>query len=154
MEKLQLEGAGPTKAPDLVTRWSVQRLEGSSSQEKGFPGFLVLGHGLKQQLRSMAGKSQALEVLADPGMAINEPERCEGWSPSPELKAHLPSHEEIHAAKALATLPNPGHPHIESPPVSGQQGDDSVGFTHIHLPKNDNFEGIGHRLNQAMEIKK
>ena len=98
----------------------------------------------------MRGKTQALDIRPNPRKIREDLGIFKAWFSRLVTEITGAQHEQIQATKSLATLPCPRDSDFEPSAKIGQQGDDAVGLSHIHLAKHNPVQRPSH----ATEITK
>ena len=150
MEQFEFEAARPAKPPDVLTRRTVQRLEGRKCKPKELGLRVLLGSDQDEEFGRVRGQCQALEVRPNPSMVREHTGLLETRlaGPSRELKSGVD--EEVKAAKPLAALSSARNTQLDAATLFGEDRNDSIGLTDVDLPQ----QQAAQRLSHATEIAK
>jgi hypothetical protein len=150
MKQLELEATSPPQSSDRLSNRPVQRVERRQRQPKEIGLRVVLRGGERQQFSCVGSQSETLHVAADPREVGQDSGVFQAGFSRLGRQFKRSQHKQVQAAKALSGLPSPRDPNFETSPHVGEQGDDSIGLTHVHLTEDKAVQSPSH----VTEIKK
>ena len=144
MEQLEFEAASPAEAAYGLSFGAVQRFKGREREPKELRLGVIFRRSTNQEFGRMGRKTQTLNVRPYPRKVRKNPRILQARLPRPRAEFASREDKEVEAPEALPALPGPRDSYFQAPPHIGQQGDDAVGLSHIHLTEHNPVQRPSH----------